>query len=144
MILAIDPGLATGWAVLYPNGEFQSGILEGGFEAMSDWLYSWGEFVHEVIIENFIPRGGALSVQLDALHIIGAVKHWCRQNGKPLHIQSPAQAKSFSTNDKLKAVGWWNKGTEGHDNDAARHLLVAAATGKVGNAARDQVLERLT
>ncbi len=145
MILAIDPGLATGLARFYNDLNFQSGILEGGFDAMSDELALLVPATIEfVVIENFIPRGGALTIQLDALHIIGAVKHWCRQERKPLIIQSPAQAKSFATNDKLKACGWFNKGTEGHDNDAARHMLVACASGKVGPIARQIVLGRIT
>ncbi len=60
---------------------------------------------------------------MDALHIIGAVKHECRRLSVPLVLQTPAQAKSFATNDKLKAVGWYTVGAD-HERDAARHMLV--------------------
>ena len=150
MILAIDPGLATGVAWLTTDGVFRSHIIGGGFDGMSDWMRGLREpYVPQgtdaIAIENFIPRGGALSFQPDAMHIIGMVKHIARKNNVPLLIQTPAAAKSFATNEKLQKAGWFNKGTEGHDNDAARHLLVAVVGGKLAaySELRQGVLDRL-
>lgn len=129
MIVAIDPGGATGIAFLGERGAFETRTVDGGFDGMSDFLVWLGlGNVDAVVIENFVPRGGALSTQLDALHIIGAVKHECRQRGIPLILQTPTQAKSFATNDKLKAVGWYTVGAD-HERDAARHMLVYVAKG---------------
>lgn len=97
---------------------------------MSDWLgkaFAPDVPLDAVVIENFVPRGGALSIQLDALHIIGAVKHECRMHNVPLVIQTPTQAKSFASNDHLKAVGWYTVGAD-HERDAARHMLVWLAS----------------
>lgn len=128
MIVAIDPGGATGIATLSPNGSFSTSTVEDGFDGMSDWLRTFGPTwgLDAVVIENFVPRGGALSIQLDALHIIGAVKHLCRQHVVPFVIQTPTQAKSFASNNHLKAVGWYTVGAD-HERDAARHMLVYIA-----------------
>ena len=124
MILAIDPGGTTGIAYLAHDGQFGTGQLANGFDGFADWMTEqYWEAFDAIVIENFIPRPGAKSQQLDALHIIGAVKFMCRKHGVPLIIQSPANAKSFSTNDKLTAAGWYTVG-EDHGRDAARHLLV--------------------
>ena len=40
--------------------------------------------------------------------------------------QTPAQAKSFGTDDKLRRLGWYTPTPGGHANDAARHLLAFA------------------
>jgi hypothetical protein len=49
-----------------------------------------------------------------------------------------AQSKSFSTNDKLKHMGWYLPTKDGHANDAARVLLLGLAS-----AGYQSVIERL-
>jgi len=46
---------------------------------------------------------------------------------KPLIIQQVASAKRFSTDTRLKRMGWYSRG-KGHANDASRHLLLLMAT----------------
>lgn len=130
MIVAIDPGGATGIALLYRSGGFLTNTVAGGFAGVSLYLSDLleerspdAEPIDAIVYEDFVPRPGAKSLQLDALHAIGAIKHECRKHDIPCIKQTPTQAKSFATNDKLKAVGWYTVGAD-HERDAARHMLV--------------------
>lgn len=145
MIVAIDPGGVSGLAILSPGGALNTHEIPGGFDGLSDWLgtgsgFPWSS-VDGVVIENFRLRPGAKSAQMDAVWLVGAVKHLCRQNDILLVIQEPAQAKSFADNNKLKSVGWYTVG-EDHGRDATRHLLVALCSGSLP-AAYDEQKERV-
>lgn len=145
-LLAIDPGLTTGWAAWnLPGGEvsFSSGMVEGGRFAFYEWLYPvvsahYSEDQHyspygasadgvpfTIICESFtITQATARkSPQPDPWRIIGHVEALCYRDDIPLVFQAPSEAMAFSKNDKLKALGWYKPGA-GHDNDAARHLLL--------------------
>lgn len=141
--LAIDPGLTTGWATYNDRtGEFASGEVRGRQE-FYEWMKPWGMEVCDepwplllshVIIERWDVRKDTFgkSAQEDARYIIGAVEWWATRLSPRVtyHEQRPGEAKSFSTNDKLKALGWYTGG-EGHGDDAARHLLVYLAKQRV-------------
>lgn len=127
MIWAVDPGGTTGVAIWHEAGFATFHEIGGGHEGFVQWFDAWthGTSVDgiEVVCESFIPRPGARSMQYDALYIIGFLKGWCILNHVRFTLQSPAQAKSFATNDKLKAAVLYPAG-KGHAQDAARHLLV--------------------
>jgi hypothetical protein len=129
-VIAIDPGGVTGW-VEYDLDKKEvlcskeiddwydvcfrlHGLLNG-----DDWI--------TVVIEKFTISQQTIqkSRQSDPIDIIGAVKYLVKAytNQDPV-FQTPAEAKSFSTNDKLKAAEFWHKGGAGHANDAYRHLLL--------------------
>jgi len=93
-----------------------------------------------VVCESFIPRPGAHSWQPDALYTIGALKYLCERENVEFALQSPANAKKFSTDAKLKRIGWYIRTPDGHTNDALRHLLLAAV--KIGVVAPEQLIER--
>ncbi len=125
-VLAIDPGKMTGWADLF-QGQFRSGQV--------DWLNSllWFEKVHErydvIVCESFIITRNTItkSRQNWSLEAIGAIKYIrLRDTGDTVVMQPPAVGKSFGTDDKVKAMGWWAPGKI-HANDAARHLLAYSA-----------------
>ncbi len=124
-IVAIDPGKTTGWAIRHASGHREAGQIEGAVMAMA-WVWSVFNSAHGsspvLVVENFVPRGGALTTQPDALHIIGFIKGMCHIYGWGFILQSPAEAKSFSTNEKLKRAGWWVVGQD-HARDALRHLM---------------------
>lgn len=86
-----------------------------------------------VVCESFVPRGGAITTQQDAPHIIGWLEGECALEGHRLYFQTPGQAKSFASSAKLKACGLWPKGL-GHAQDAGRHLLTFLCTNPVGRA----------
>ncbi len=148
--LSIDPGLTTGWATYNDSTrEFESGEVRGR-DRFYDWMEQWGmHLVDEwmrgtppdhVVIERWDVRKDTFgkSAQEDARYIIGAVEWWARPSWITYHEQRPAEAKSFSTNDKLRKLNWYTGG-EGHGDDAARHLLVYLAKQRV-----PEILEKLT
>lgn len=77
--------------------------------------------------------------QTSSLEIIGVLKWWYYQMDERSHVedsvftlefQTPAAAKKFGTDFKLKNLGWWQTG-EQHNykdandaNDALRHGLL--------------------
>jgi hypothetical protein len=93
-----------------------------------------GPFMDVIIYERFqyqrreLDKG--VSLVLDSVEYIGIIK-LC---SKRMHLdkgfaykhqlveQTPAQAKNFWTDDKLKKVGLYTSGSA-HERDATRHLL---------------------
>lgn len=133
-VLALDPGLTTGWAALYNPGAddemFASGEVRGALALVDSVLRLFGTgWEWEVVIERYIITPNTLTKtrQYEPLEIIGAVRWLCHDRDRPFAMQSPAEAKAFSTDTKLKRVGWYRRGL-GHANDAARHLLLYTAT----------------
>jgi hypothetical protein len=129
-ILAVDPGNMTGVAWM------------GGFEALTPtspqtWERTAMEATRQcdalldgfievlVVCESFIPRPGAGTFQPDAMYTIGALRYLAEKYGHGFELQSPADAKRFSTDAKLKSLGWYVPTPDGHANDALRHLLLA-------------------
>ena len=79
-----------------------------------------------IVVEKFTisERTIKTALSLDALDINGWLK------GEQLYIRSlpfyeitPAQSKRFATDDKLKALGWYERTKDGHANDANRLML---------------------
>lgn len=127
LIIAVDPGLVTGMAVFHvPTGALQATECEGRhhfYEVLNQAIGSG--YPPEVVCESYVitARSAQVSAQYDALYIIGHLDAVCHRLGIPLTLQSPGQAKSFSSDSKLKRLGWWNPTPGGHANDALRHLL---------------------
>jgi hypothetical protein len=120
LIIAVDPGGRTGMAQWY-DGDFTSWEVEEPMEVVrlvGDAIREWDA----VVCENFRPRP-RVTWQPDALHIIGGLRYFTWRHEVPFILQEPAQAKTFATDERLKAAGFYTKGGEGHANDAARHLL---------------------
>ncbi len=97
--------------------------VAGGLLGFVGWFNAHARRTKLIVCESFIPRPGARSMQYDALWLGGYLQGWAFLNTVPFKFQSPAQAKSFSTNAKLKVAGLYPVG-QGHAQDAARHLLV--------------------
>lgn len=123
MIIAIDPGNTTGIAT-YSGTIFDSFELD---EIGKVYSYLWNvkEQANAIIVEKFTinPTTHKKSRQDEPLMIIGFVDGLTYLHRIPLTYFTPAKAKSFATDDKLKAVGWFRPTRGGHANDAARHLL---------------------
>lgn len=130
-ILALDPGKATGWAC-WIDGKYTAGETD-----FDDTCTLVREFVTihgaagMLIAESFtINANTPKNTQAPwSLELIGVFRMYTRTYmGRELVLQSPAMAKRFSSNNRLQHLGWWTKGSAGHANDAARHLLVYMAT----------------
>lgn len=133
ILLAIDPGNATGFAWVSAGDDgifvaesFGSAEVVGRHEAERyfDTAVATGYQLH-VVIERFTINAGThtKSRQMDPLYIIGYVEGMCAKLGIPYTEQTATQAKKFSTDHKLRQIGWYQRTPDGHANDAARHLL---------------------
>lgn len=126
-VVAVDPGKATGIArVNIVNGQIKVGPW--GLEVddtvvAAQWVRN--ERPDLIVVENFVPRGGAKTWQPDALHLIGMLKYIAHIQDCAITLQSPADAKRWSSDAKLKQVGWWEVSKSDHVRDALRHLLLA-------------------
>lgn len=137
-ILAIDPGKMTGWAVIeYSPTSIES--LSSAEFTVDEVLASLRNGIDladpenhpdRIIIEDFrITTGtGKLGSPDWSLRLIGAVEYLCYKYSIPMTKQFPSNAKAFSTNNKLKAVGMWHVGGAGHANDALRHAMLYMVT----------------
>jgi hypothetical protein len=142
-ILAVDPGKATGIAVLdwftpletEPRLVLSQECQMREFapvirEVLSNSLLS--ESTELVIVcERFVINAATVrNTQAPySLEMIGVLKQiMLDYNLDPdaLILQSPADAKSIFPNPALKKLGYWHKGDDGHANDAIRHALLRA------------------
>ncbi len=140
IVLAVDPGKATGVALLSWSGNpdetperlystecqpdsFANDVLIG----LADWK-RYENF--KVVCERFVINAATArnSQAPYSLEQIGVLKHLCRENGYPVEniiFQAPVDAKNMFPNKALQTIGTWHKGGEGHANDAIRHGLLA-------------------
>jgi hypothetical protein len=130
-LLAIDPGLDTGMVFMDIEDPLEP-IIIGDWELQPDEFYARVEEIISthgsnvrVVIERYIitPETAKKSPQPWSLELIGVTRKECWKYGATLVLQKPSE-KEFATNEKLRHVGFWHVGGEGHANDAFRHALV--------------------
>jgi len=131
-VLAVDPGGTTGMAYYY-DGLFDSWQADD-YQSAVEWsaeLLDSTTPLDALVCEGFVIRAntakldaGAFSLTTD---LIGACRLLAHQAGIPFVRQTPAEAKSFATDDKLRRLGWYIPTKGGHANDASRHLLTFLA-----------------
>lgn len=125
-LLSIDPGKASGVA-LFDITTTAAPVLETTAELDQFETCKWAEYwctagyPVEIVMERY-TIGDADSAW--SLEIIGTVKYFAQKYRFPFTLQTPADAKHFSTDRKLKALNFWHKGGGGHANDALRHGLL--------------------
>lgn len=137
VVIAIDPGLATGAAIgLFPS-KFGNPTLIETAELTVDEVIPWVRRQMtaypkaHVACETFtITAATAKKSQATwSLEHIGAIKQVLRDidgDLHRLHMQSPSDAKKIFPNEALRSLGLWHVGGEGHAIDAIRHMCLAA------------------
>jgi len=137
-VLAVDPGKMSGIVLLEWNGidevpkqKLSVEVDERDFYtildiAMTAWK-SYEKFT--VVCERFTITAQTVrnSQAPFSLEQIGVLKHTCRMRGyhaEDIKFQAPVDAKTMFPNDKIKKVGLWHRGGEGHALDATRHALL--------------------
>lgn len=136
-VLAIDPGPHVGVATWVDGDGFRC------FEQTPDELYAvipdWISWANVVVCENFIIKGARAKEANETIEMIGVIRYLCAQRGRHFVLQAPADAMSFSTSEKLKRIGWWQRGGSDHGRAASKHLLLYMV--KSGLLSADRVLE---
>lgn len=137
-IIALDPGVVSGFCVVLFTDMDASVDCMGEmpqFE-MCRWLEGQlkGGDVDTVVCESFTITQRTLKVgrQPASLEIIGTARYLCEKYGALFVLQTPADAKRFATDKRIKAANLWKATSGGHANDAGRHMLLRLAKlGKV-------------
>lgn len=124
-VIGVDPGGTTGLAVWSPGLKLH--LVELTPDDAVDWMseVAQGATKKHFVVERYTitPATAKMSQQHDALEIIGALKFLVRKYGHTLSMQTPAEAKGYSTDQKLKNIGWYQAGKP-HARDASRHVLL--------------------
>ena len=127
-VMALDPGKTTGIASLrIEDGEFVS--KQTNFDETVAIVQKAATTNREeltLVSESFIiTQQTAKNTQATwSLELIGFCRAMARMHtGRDLVLQAPSQAKRFSSDERLKIMGWYIPG-QGHANDAARHLML--------------------
>jgi hypothetical protein len=124
-VFAVDPGGSTGFAE-WNDGKFRA------------WWEPWEEAcvtVHRELatdVDHCCCESFHISAQtarkstagsLQAIELIGVSRYLARVYDVNFTTQSPSEAKMFSTDSKLRALGMYTKGVD-HPRDATRHLVL--------------------
>lgn len=128
--VALDPGKATGLMWRCAGNGTQKAFDLPEDKAM-DWLIEKIEAgrVRLIVCESFVINMQTVKKGQDgqsSIRQIGVAQHWSRWYDIPFVLQTPAEAKSFATDEKLKRIGWWTRGSD-HARDASRHMMLYLA-----------------
>lgn len=138
LLIAIDPGKASGFAVLdytdlddikidYSDELEQFAVSEYVEKMLEDNAESETPNSIEIVMEKFTvtPQTGKNSNGENwSSEIIGSIRYMAKKHGIKFTEQTPARAKSFVENDRMRAIGIWHVGGEGHAKDALRHAVL--------------------
>lgn len=140
-VLSVDPGKASGISlfqvsvggepVLISSGEYQQNEYATPIRDALALSASAGIKI-EVVCERFIINAQTVrnSQAPYSLEQIGILKQCLMDAGheaESIIFQSPADAKAMFSNEKLKILGYWYRGGEGHALDSLRHALLRFA-----------------
>lgn len=136
-VLSVDPGKATGMA-LFSFKTPSEPVLEWSVEVQQN---EYAEVIRKVLWDPTIRYN--LDVACErftinaqtvrnaqapySLEQIGILKQCLMDAGRApddIYFQAPANAKAMFDNPKLKKLGYWHVGGEGHALDAIRHGLL--------------------
>lgn len=138
-VIAFDPGGTTGWCMIHSphaiptieDTEWTFGQLGPEAHHLSLWNFCLQERPHFVIWERFMYQRreldkGVSLVQV-SLEYIGILKLFIDYADSldwdvGEYEQTPAQAKNFWDDQKLKHLGLYHKSSP-HIRDATRHML---------------------
>lgn len=131
-IITVDPGVTTGFGrAVLDQGQFTDVWFDQDTDEGRFLGIVWDELRENgqdtvIVCEAYIITAETLrkTRQTASLELIGALRWMAGFHGAHFELQQPAQAKKLATDARLKAIGWWNKTTRDHANDAARHLFL--------------------
>jgi len=130
-VISLDPGKDTGICTWRKGGHHDAWYVP--YDEALEWAVaeiSSDGFPDLVVVEDFVisertvrssSAGWRRGVELE---FIGVVRWMCRWHDVEFQLQRPDEVMSFSTDAKLRAMGWWTKGKD-HSRAASRHMLRA-------------------
>lgn len=135
LLIAIDPGKASGFAVFDYTNLDDIKVLQSAELNQMDTVFEVDTLLtdadefgnsgsYEIVMEKFTitaQTGKNTNAENWSPEIIGAVRYLAWLHKVPFSEQTPAEAKNFVPNDRMKNIGIWHIGGEGHARDALRH-----------------------
>lgn len=124
-VLAIDPGVTTGyaWAAITERKVESIGAGEGDYTEAELWGLLSSVSPAAIVAESFEFRQRARDgLVLQSRNLLGVCILWTTLRNVPYFEQSASKGKGFFTDEKLRSVQAYWKGL-GHARDATRHLL---------------------
>lgn len=127
IIIGVDPGKKTGiFALESETGARLWSTEISAFAAVSyvdDYISLHSNVL--LAVERYTIGSLKMTVQYDALEVIGTLRYLARKKSHRFQLQSRAE-KSRIPNDVLKSIGFYVPGFD-DANDAARHAFIAFA-----------------
>ena len=124
-VLAVDPGLTTGYAIWHYGNRIEGELPAAKFLQSAASLIE-NKKVDAVACERFIisSQTGKLSQAPWSLEQIGVLRFLCERSNIDFTLQNAADAKRFASDERLKSMSWEKPPGAGHARDAQRHLLL--------------------
>lgn len=133
IIIGIDPGETTGFAVRYPNNGNKISLMQlvtkdpvSGAKIIKAFLPLFTGIDIHVVCEDYKVYGWKADdhkwAGLHTPQLIGAIRYMLDSLGIPVVFQMAQEAKSWSTDEKLKMWGIYEPGMR-HARDAQRHIV---------------------
>lgn len=126
-VLAFDPGMTTGYAVIEDNHVMHWGELAtpSVAQAVPNFDLTIKSYLSEIIVceeyriyhHKTKHHGGS---DLFTARVIGCIETLAHQHGLDVIFQSAHVAKQFVTDERLKEWHYWVRGQR-HSRDAIRH-----------------------
>lgn len=134
LVLCLDPGQTTGWALfgqaqLIDQGQVETdlnpAIMAEHIRDIQQRLLDYGDLGLDLIVfEEYRVRGNKakqhVGSEVITIQHIGAIKVAADMLDIPLRKQTAGQVKAFATDVKLRRWGLYQTGQR-HANDAIRH-----------------------
>lgn len=132
LLLAVDPGKSTGWAVFKGNVIFDMGITRT-VDEFSEWLdkflWTYGANPDTIVYEDFqLFKNKALQQsgsRMEATQVIGIIKHWGRQVEAEM-IRQPASILPIA--QKFSKMKMPSNHRDSHHISAANHAYYYLVT----------------
>lgn len=124
MLIWLDPGGTTGWALMLRNGGFACGQAEGLWvfgEWLDDVLTRTGVSVH-IGWEAYLAVGPRSGESTQGLRVMGVAAWLASRHGARILPEVPSEMRNPASPEALKRLNWYRPG-QPHAVDASRHLL---------------------
>ena len=137
LVLAVDPGKASGVALFEYDGGEPRLILSGEYQ-MREYAKPIRDAITmsrdknvpiDIVCERFTinmqtVKNSQAPYSLEQIWILRQIMLDNDIDPESIIFQSPSDAKGMFANDKLKKLEYWYRGGEGHALDAIRHGLL--------------------
>lgn len=122
ILLAIDPGGTTGYAVFEDLNLVKSGQCVGSHSNMNKLIDITQPDM--IVCEDYLVYPWAAKThkwsRVPTLRLIGGIEFKCAVAGLSLHLENAQPVKGFVTDKRLKEWGYYIEGKP-HARDAIRH-----------------------